>query len=611
MASQAQLPPDVYWPSCVVNLIIRFDKKFSLTPDAVKAFSTADLVAAAAQPEGKDTGSMLILSGVSPDGFSRISGRVPKKASVELPAYRQAGKFNLTFDFKDLPIDPRLVRSASVRIYMDTVAATSYSEGVVRPGAGNNRVSILPPTARPSVVNPSLDNMVLSGTVDTWHVSHTSSGSEITLEGRDSRGILLDSPIKPVMLDKIPLKADIVKVVQAIVKLHPLMGDVQVLPSAPSDWPDGLPSPTLQGNLAPAQTRVRRGANGQQARASAGSDPKNLNFWDLITRYCSLVGAVPYFYGDNQIRIRPARTLYDQQIRAPSPFSRGAARDVGEAQPLTVRRMVFGQNVEELTFERKFNGFTPRTIRVVSYDTSAKARGKDRLLEVRYPTSTSPASNYAIPAQQPRPLAPSPDEAGVSTEAPSGAVGNKDEMLISVPGINDKKRLRQIAEDIFEELGRGEMGGSVKTRSLGSFGGSNADPDLIRLRPGDAVTLTVDGQQLVARAPIVSPLNDAARSDDATLIRLIAERVGDVNLARVIVATSRNWIFELQNTFRVRNVKFDWDVKSGVSVAFDFQNYVEARNAVTPIKAPAANSAAQARAASQSTGRNFPTTGGR
>lgn len=609
-------PVEVYYPSCVVNLLIRFDERFSLTREGAQAFSTEELLSRANSPQA-NIGNMLVLSGTSPDGLSHIAGRIPKKASVELPAYRQAGKFNLTFDFRDLPIDPRLVRSVGVRIYMDAIAAPNFAEGIGSPNASGERVSILPRTARPSVVVPSLDNLILAGFADTWHVSHTSSGSEVTIEGRDQRGVLLDSPVKPAMLSGIPLKSNIADVVQWIVDKHPLAGQVKinVVPDDSNQWPGGvIPSPTQQGRLTgSAQPRVRQGADGQQARASAGADPKNLNFWDLITRYCTLVGAVPYFYGDNELRIRPARSLYDQAAAGPrikrrgdtrpvtpTPFDNGVPRDVGEPAPLVIRRMVFGHNVEDLSFERKFNGFTPRTIRVVSYDTSSKARGKSRLLEVRWPSREA-----SVPGTN-RPLATDPKKAGTSNAAPSGSVNNNDEMLISVPGISDKARLLQIAQDIYEELGRGEMGGSVKTRSLASFGGGNDDPDLIRLKPGDAVTITVNGRQLSNRAPLVSPLNQQAQSDDATLIREIAKRVGDVNLARVIVATSRNYVFELQNTFRVSNVKYDWSASNGVSIAFDFHNYVEARNGITPTtRIPVSRD--EARRLNRSTGQNVPT----
>jgi hypothetical protein len=124
----------------------------------------------------------------------------------------------------------------------------------------------------------------------------------------------------------------------------------------------------------------------------------------------------------------------------------------------------------------------------------------------------------------------------------------------------------------------------------------------MRIRPGDAVTITVDGRELSNRAPLVSPLNRQAQSDDGQLIREITARVGDPNLARVIVATSRNYVFELQNTFRTSNVKYDWDVKSGISVAFDFHNYVEARNAVTPIEKPKRGAAQRSVKASSNTG---------
>jgi len=56
----------------------------------------------------------------------------------------------------------------------------------------------------------------------------------------------------------------------------------------------------------------------------------------------------------------------------------------------------------------------------------------------------------------------------------------------------------------------------------------------------------------------------------------------DDNLARAVAYSSRNAIMELHNTFRVNAVKFDWDINSGIAVAFDFHNYVMPRNSVQP-----------------------------
>ena len=48
-----------------------------------------------------------------------------------------------------------------------------------------------------------------------------------------------------------------------------------------------------------------------------------------------------------------------------------------------------------------------------------------------------------------------------------------------------------------------------------------------------------------------------------------------------MVATRRGYLLQIQNTFRVNNVKLDWDIGSGISVAFDFHNFIAIRDDVT------------------------------
>ncbi len=62
----------------------------------------------------------------------------------------------------------------------------------------------------------------------------------------------------------------------------------------------------------------------------------------------------------------------------------------------------------------------------------------------------------------------------------------------------------------------------------------------------------------------------------------LVNRTGmDPVLARVVVATLRNEVLELQNTYRVNTVKYDWGIDKGISLSFDFHNYVEVRDNIT------------------------------
>lgn len=588
-----------YYPSCLVNLRIRFDEAYT-TPQDISTFSQNTVPDQIANMPAQ--GAMVVNAAANVTG-SHVLGRVPIKASVELQGVRKPGKFTLTFDYRVLPIDPRLIRSTGVEIYMDSVEANNFATGVVGPTVSNDvRTSQITAAQRTSALRPTVDNLVLQGLVDSWRVEHSATGSIAILEGRDMTGLFLNTPITPEMVAKLDLAQPIDKVVKDIAyRVNGWAGQMNVNASIPSTWPGGkVPELAQSDEIDVSVPRVRRSAKtGKFLRRSPGSKTDKLNFWDLITRYCGFVGAVPYltvsnkFNGENQgykptIMIVPQQSLYDslplENVKnVTAPFKGKAPRKDDDGRPFKVRRLMFGRNIENLNIERKFQGITARAVRVVCYDTSSGQRGKGRLLEA---ISTA-RKTYA----EQQGFAPAKDEeaAGRSGVTPSGLLGAKDVYTIQVHGVKNQKQLQQLADGLYNEIMRGETGGNVKTRSLSSFGAGNEDPDLIRIRPMDGITIMVDSRLLSERAPSVSPLTKEWQASADEWEAQLRRELGDVNLARAIVATSRNSLVAYHMTYRVNAVRFDWDIKSGISLALDFHNYVVPRNSTMgslPIATP-------------------------
>jgi len=559
-----------FYPSCVVNLRLRFDETLHVQPETTP-ISTDDTTAGV--ESGGSPQPQPLITRTGEDNVSFVLNRVPLKCSVELPGYRQAGQFTIDLAFRDLPLDPRTVRAAAVDIHLGAVPAQNFAQGMTGQPVNGWRSSVL------RTVNddgsPNLDTLVMTGTVDEWNVDHSESSSRITLKGRDMRGILLDTPltndprVAQQIIEELDLSQPIDALIASLLAYNPLF-DQFIVTTVPDEWPDGIVPAVGDPDLVP---RHRRGARGNRSsgRATPPSSSSNLNFWDLIVRFCYLVGAIPYFIG-TELRIRPARSIYDQDRAGgplnPTPFRGGDPRtiDAPSGAPLEpslrYRRMVYGRDVEQLSFERKMGGAQrPQTVRAVSVDNDARVRGSGRTIEGRWPPQEDTAARR-------------------QTVSPGEDVSAENIINVPVPGVTSEARLVKIARSVYEEIGRGELGGSCTSKNLASFGGDNTDADLLRLKPGDAVDFQVDTRNLGARSPLISALTDHLRTGFDDQVRAIAERLGDVNLARVVVATSRGLVSELQSFFRVSNVKFAWSDK-GVSVAFDFQNYVMATYSAT------------------------------
>lgn len=558
-------------PSCVVNFKLKFDESLHLQPEAAP-LSVADMAAApAASPGRRQPQPLLTRRGA--ENVSFVLGRLPKSGSVSLPGYRQAGQFDFVFDFRDLPLDPRAVRSAAVEVHQGAIEPEAFARGMagVRPSGG--RESVL--QTRDAAGNPNAESLILVGIVDEWNVRHTASGSEVALRGRDMRGILLDTPLTPdprikatQILSELDASKPINQIIEDLLSYNPLFGDFTVAVDV-NEWPNQVIPVLGDRSILPRSRRGARGNNTGRVTSPGGSS--NMSFWDVIVKLCYLVGAIPYFRG-TQLVIRPSRSIFDQANAGsefnPTPFANGRPRTRDELtgaaiEPgLRFRRLVYGRDILEVGFDRKMGGMQrPKIVRAVSVDTSSSARGIGRLVQGFWPPASAPVGTRR------------------HRTAPGARAAQTDGINIPVAGVRDPERLTAIARAVYEEIGRGELGGNCTTKNLASFGGSNADPDLLRLKPGDGVEFLTDVRALSATSPLASSFTDHARVSFEQLVAQIQERIGDENLARVIAATSRGQIQELQRFFRVASVHYTWS-EDGVKIAFDFQNYVVARNDV-------------------------------
>jgi len=564
----------VQYPSCIVNLQLTIDPKLYIRAEEAHGFENQNLV------RTQNSGAFIL-------------NRVPVKCNIQLQGHTQAATYKLVFDYRELPIDPRTVVAATAEIYIGTVSAADFADGMnreVRPGV---RRSILQTRKADGTMNEEF--LVMIGPVDDWSVKHNEGASEVHLEGRDLRGILLDSPLvserdtarpqrtahsttpqtgaahtsntparrrRTHILDRLITDVPINKVVEQLLYEHDTIRrlPVELRPTVviyPAEWPNGIvPSPGKGSHI----PRHRRGANGQGG--GGGGAHSNMNFWDAITRYVYLVGGIPTFVGRKLI-IRPGYALFDRLRNIETPFRPNESRTNG-TDTWNVRRMVWGRDIESMDLGRKYAGHNkPKTVRCISVDPSAGTgrRGREQLLEASWPPRTVREARRE------------------GAKDPRNAVGGEESqevMNIPVHGVRDIQQLTDIARSFYEQLGRLEMKGSISTSKLTSFGGTNADPDLLRLRVGDAVELLVDASRLQVQSPIVSTLNQTAQLPFSEAVRQVQRYLSDENLCRAIVASARGNIMGVLRYFRVGSVDFDWSNDS-IEVKADIQNYFTPR----------------------------------
>lgn len=567
----------VYRPSVLLNLKIRFDE--AITGEGLPTVESVETLLQ--KPVTDDSGKPNPLPGILQPGdpqFSFVARRVPKTLSWEKPGYRQAGHFKATFDFRELPIDPVFVRAAAVEIHAGCVSDSDFANGLSGRGPGGALTSILNPIEGSNI--PNRDTLRLVCIVDEWYVEHHENGSEVIMEGRDLRGVLIDTPINagipdtaqgttPTLIDELDLTKPVNEVVEQILRYNQFFAEFSVVVN-PEDWDNGIiPAPGAQDKT----PRHRKGARGKKASVAtqdASATDGSLSFWDLIVKVCYLVGGIPYFQG-TQLMIRPSMTVYDKlrgpidPVKNPTPFKDGKRRVFDPVtnnmiEPISIRKLHYGTDILKLRNGRKYQGWRkPKVVRAIGFDPDAPASVQGRTIVGVWPPEDSLVKTKA-------------------TSATSGkAVAGQEILNIPVPGVRSITQLTHIAHSIYEEIGRGELNGECETVNLSSFGGDNADPDLLWLEPGDGVQILVDAHSVKEGAPAVSTALDFYRSPLGELVSQLASITGDVKLARAIALTSFSDKGAIQRFFRVQNTKFNWSHKGDIKIVFDFQNYMVVR----------------------------------
>jgi len=564
----------IYYPAVAVRLTIRFDEAL-LTGSQVPAPTTPQANAAAgaiagatkAAGGGPSPGAPPAMLEGTKDRLSHSLVIVPKTASFELPSYRQAPKFNMTFNFRDFPVDPRAIRALSAEIFVGVVTGDAFARGMANETETVLNAGKLSSGARlASQLVLNYDNLMLVGVCDNLTVTHNEKGSEVMMDGRGLQGMLLDAKIHADVLKSLNLNQGVDELVRQILGMDALSAGIPVA-TLDSDWakpgtigPVQLPKPSAPELI----DRMAKGQDGKKNNLPLKSDPNSIAVWDIITRFCDVCGALPYFIG-NTLWIRPVKSIFDQKNagllgKGNTPFKGGLKRtiEIGTTKlPASYRKMIYGRNLLTFKLERKFGGAKVPTVQCISIDNSKEPN--KRLIVGEWPPKDQQSKT-------------------AGAVAATGSASRNEPMRIPVPGIVDVTRLTSVARSIYNEVGRGELGGSGSTKDLASLGGDNEDADIIRLRPGDAIEFAVDASGLESFPPVISELNQQAAADPKALSQSIQDRLGfTADLADVLVGTVRGKFAGLQDVFRVANVKYAWNLDSGIAVDFDFQNYVTSR----------------------------------
>ena len=136
-------------------------------------------------------------------GFVLIDQKIiPSQCSVTLNSYRNADECRVTIPFGRLPIDPRWLRMAAIQVFMGSLQADEFSDGI-GPIYGDSQITLIDET--PSIIfdGSATTNEIFRGFVDDWEIVQDGDDAvEITC--RDVSAVLIDTEMPTQGLAGIP-----------------------------------------------------------------------------------------------------------------------------------------------------------------------------------------------------------------------------------------------------------------------------------------------------------------------------------------------------------------------------------------------------------------------
>lgn len=516
-----------------------------------------------------EVGKAAAFEGPSDDGSGVAFSVLPLSCTIERNGILDPSTATVTLDFRDVPIDPRILRSCLVTVTIGAVSAGDYQDGInarrVRDSDGMY-TSIVERTAGEEQRFVGGQSRFV-GLADEWLVNLEEGGDVVEIQCRDISAILKDQRLPDgvgIDLSK-PIVDGIHELFSALdddgKQLFPMLVDFPVYFGTPQEYAQqgvvGSSSGPVPGDSLP---EVSKGRSGERSKGQRSGDKED-SVWDHIVVICQKLGLVPMVRSFVLFLAKPS-TIYSQVAGG--------------------RKMVYGRNLTAVKFARKLGGVQSDTIEIRSYDPDI---GRTRW--ARHPVlAGEPTSGILGDPDSPQPRKSRPSKVS--------PVGQPDETVqtFSVPRVTDLGALEDIARQTFEEVARQEVEGSFQTDDLDSFkepgdDGGLPSYDLLALEPGDPITILV--------AP---PLTDSASGDSFKQVEKEAKRsktsaqelfaqtpgrradylkslgISDATAQRLALAAEQ---IPLANTFKVSQVNLDYSIEDGVSIECSFYNYITVR----------------------------------
>jgi len=468
---------------------------------------------------------------------------IAKNLKVNLNSYAEADTFTASIDFKNLPFDPRIIRSCGVNIHMENKRRLFQEKSKDK---------------STDEIQATDKNIIFSGFADTDKIELGSDSRVVTLEGRDFTSLLIDREYlgEPISL------ADPVDVV--LTKLLNELPQTKVDPSQPNQ---GLELDT--SSLKPEDLPVLANVAPSKDSLSGHSNPRTKrSYWDKIQEIVNNSGLIAYVAINKLVLTKP-RNLYDRKQS---------------------KVFVYGRNVSNLEFERKLGrqkGFNIRCV-CLSDKTVIEAKIPEQATEewsketgilreaVTLPVVKAPAGDNLQQGET------NTDKPTSTATSPSGKPVQEDKkaevapyITFKISNVGDQAHLIKIGEKIYEELGRQQIEGRLTTKEMKIHSPQTPGEkffDATKFRIGVPIELRLDVGDLEGLQEKTTGKNISARRDN---IRDFLVRRGYGRNNPIIAEAMADALTKFDTPFFTKAVEFSLDHEQGFSMEIEFINFIE------------------------------------
>jgi hypothetical protein len=375
-----------------------------------------------------------------------------RECTIHRNSYKQADSWEVAFAADDFPIDPQLIRTVAVEIYMYQTDEVADDIAGRPPKAVRSASESLALEWLKSAIDSLRPSPQIAGLADDVTVEYTTSGNTVRITGQDYTAYLIEKQWPPLANGK-PQRIQVNKRIDVLMREWLKKADptgrlrLSVRGIDESELPVVSES-TVRGNQRgiPVQT--------------------DTSYWDVLYSVATRSGLICFVLGLDVVLTRPQVFSAEYKTR-----------------PL---RLTWGRNIETLEMSRSLGKEKVPQIIMKGYDPKTKAQ-----VSVEYPE-------------------------GKLTAPPPGTLGaNSDEFIVyPVFGVTDKNVLRNMAEGIFHLLGRAERTVRLITKDLKDAPDSDGNiNDLLNAAAGTPCIIDFD-EFNVNEALLSDPKVNAGRKFD-------------------------------------------------------------------------------------------------